>query len=293
MHSFTYKTTWGNEPKLCVYAFLMGIHSTNGGPYRSAFVGTSGLTMSPLVPGWGNNNVPAATEGNKRALTDADTYFPADSTGGVTHMMTGRDRDGDTSGHDYGSTNGYGVLTVDKSRYDGAKYDTIPNFAAGWMMFGSESSSVTHEMDTFTATGTNSTLSFASDVEYENEATSKAYAPYPSSDSIPTVNTNYTVTASFRMRRSSSSTVTMTDTFGLRLVIVDKADLRARINNAISAAYQADDFDSAAFTTFSNALQAAATVLGKPDATATDITNANGALKDAEQVLTNERAPVK
>ena len=279
MHSFTYKTVIGNEPKLAVYAFLMGIHSTNGGPYRSAFTGTSGLTMSPLVAGWNSSNVPAASADDDCHLLNADTYFPTDSTGGVTYMMSDRDRNGDTSGHDYGSTDGYGVLTVDWSRYHDMTFAILPNFAAGWMVFGCISSDELHELNSFTATDNSETLTFASNVNYVNGQTSQAFAPYTSLNSIPSTSTDYTVTANYRMRRSSSSTVTMTDTFGLHLIIVNKSDLRTAVNDAITRNLQPSDCSSSLFNAFENALRYASLILGKPDATAEEIETAENTLE--------------
>ena len=77
----TYKTFIGNEPKLNVYSFLVGIHSTGGGLYASKFMTTSGYTMSPLVPGWSNANVPPSNNDSNFALEGIiPTYFESSTS---------------------------------------------------------------------------------------------------------------------------------------------------------------------------------------------------------------------
>ena len=301
----TYKTTVGNEPKINAFAFIVGIHSTDGGPYRSAFVDTTATkqvtvgtdtvtlyTMSPLIEGWSsgygaNSHVPQSINKDDWKLPNCELYFPEDAHGGISYRETGRYRDGSTT-HRHGSTDGYGILTIDKSRYGSATYASIPNFAGGWMVFGNENSSEKHKVSSYTANGGDYSISFVSannGVDYSSGDRGLSYYPYYSNDTIPQNDTEYTVTINYAMRRWGSSTCDVYATFGLHVNVVDKTTLRQLVNDAISANYQSSDYDADLFTAFSNALKTAATKLGDVTASQTDIDAAAAALTAAENNL--------
>lgn len=281
---YKYKTSIGNEPVIVAYAFLVGIHSTKGisTSYESKFVGTADDKFKcPLVAGWGNANVP---EGDGDGFfKDYTTYFTQSANGGVS-AAGGRSRTGDKNLY-YGDTNSYGILNIDSSRYSGTTLNMIPNFGAGWMVQYSKSSSTTHKLASFVSE--DGALTFASNVNYTNEPgdQGEAFIGYKSSDMTPTTNTEYSVKADLNMERKNSSSVHMHLRFGLHINVVNKATLRAAINDAISANYQAFEYTSASLSAFNTKLKAAATVLGNPTASATQIQTAADELAAAESSL--------
>lgn len=288
---FKYKTSIGNEPVIVAYAFLVGIHGTQGvsTSFESKFVGTADDKFkSPLVPGWGNANVP---EGDGDGFfKDSATYFVQSANGGVSTAGT-RTRNGNKNIY-LGDAGTYGILNIDSSRYGGGTLNMIPNFSAGWMIQYSKDSSTTHKLSSFVSE--DGALTFASGVNYTNNPKDQgeAFMGYKSSDAIPSTNTEYSIKADMNMERSNSSSVHMHLRFGLHINIVNKGVLRSTINDAISANHQAFEYTSATYNAFIAKLKAAATVLGNPTVTAAQIQTATDELVAAENALVVATATV-
>ncbi len=290
---YQYKTTIGNEPVVTAFAFMTGVHGVAGGTYRSNFTATSGLKMSPMVPGWtSDNNVPKNLGDDSGHLSnnDASTYFTQDSNGGMS-VAYEREREG---GGDYyvGDNTGYGYVTVDKSRYAGQPLNTLPNFKGGWYVFRSKDSSKKSEMSGFSAVE-GGTLHISDTVDYTNGTNGEGYYGYaPSAASVaPSVTTMYTMQANFSMRRSNSSTATMHLKFGVQVRAVDKTALRAAVNTAIHNNYQSSQYSGV--DDLQAKLKAAAQVLGNPnvtqdqiDSAASTLTSATNAMVRAQHTLT-------
>ena len=281
---FKYKTSIGNEPVIVAYAFLVGIHGTQGDStsFESKFVGTADDKFkSPLVPGWANANVP---EGDGDGyFKDYATYFVQSANGGISAAGT-RTRSGSKNIY-YGDTNSYGILNIDSSRYGGGTLNMIPNFSAGWMVQHSKDSSTTHKVASFVSE--DGALTFASNVNYTNNPSDQgeAFVGYKSSDAVPTTNTEYSIKADMNMERSNSSSVHMHLRFGLHINIVDKGALRAAINDVVTANHQAFEYTSASYNAFLAKLKAAATVLGNPTVSNAQIQTAKDELAAAENAL--------
>ena len=276
---YKYKTSIGNEPVAVAYAFLTGITGTYGGAYRSKFLGTSGNTMNPILPGWGNSNVPSGDEDGY--FNDYLTYFAKDTNGGVSDAGH-RTRD-DSKSATYGTSAGGGYLTVDTSRYSGAALSAFPNFKAGWMIMYSDDSSVTHAMESFKTT--DNAISFAKDVNYTNGTTGEAFYGYVPTGTVPSSATTYTVRADVGFERSQSSHVHLYLQFGLKFNMVNKASLRSALNAAISNNFQDYEYDQSTYSLYQRYIANAATVLGNPDVTTTDINTAIDYLDQATDML--------
>ncbi len=258
------------------YAFVTGIHETEGGSYESGFTGISGKTMSPLVEGWSDVNVPSSA---KDAALNA-SYFPSVSghKGGIAdygYISKGDKDHGITI--DKGSGSIFGTIYVDKSRYysdSGISLNKIPNFYGGLMIHRSWDNNDLHDVEYFKTS--NNTLQFASNIDFGEDVGSgddgKALGLYPPIGNIPLNDTNYELVASIETRYAGKWTAISVDSgvgrlnlkFGLKIDMVDKGTLRDTINEAISENYQQGSYTAESWTTYVDALTAAIQTLGNP-----------------------------
>ena len=276
-HGHRYIPLSGNRPSLTAYAFVAGIHTATGGLFDCYYTGTSGYSMSPLVPGWSHANVPLGNEDGYIS----DEYYPANLnlTGGIaSHSRT---RSSDTS-VEAGSTDTVGTLRVDSSRYaPGTNLSAIPNFKSGFMIHYATNSSETHRLNGFAAT--NGGLSFTtSSIDYQEDEKAYAYGLYSPIGTVPNATTSYAMKASFSFERNNGAKkVTMDLIFAVAIETINKASLRTAINNAISANYQQKDYTEASYSTYNTAITKACTVLGNPAATSAEVSSAETTLSSA------------
>ena len=265
--------------------------------------------VSPLVPGWanvweGNKLVtgPAGAE-FKTADDDANVYdrenlyaektsdskFIESGDGGV--VFRNRERSGDTSRIMSSADNNWGTLIVDKSRT--TNFNQIPNLRGGYIIHFYASCSDEGKLDEFRST--DSAITVSSNIGFKN-GDGKGYGMSESdalSGEIPSSDTNYTMEAHFRYERDNSSGVNNYYRFGLRVKTVSKASLRSTYRDSIEEGWQADTAErghwsdsaksqwTSAYNSFISALDQAGTILGKPYANATEISDAVATLDAA------------
>ena len=202
------------------------------------------------------------------------------------------------SDEDASCVGGTAYLIVDTSRF--TNYNQIPNFTIGadinysdcWNDNGEENTCSRFVFGTSHST-TNpddlgGTLIYSASRDGNNGT--------PISDAerhigvIDTaISTSYTcVTVGSRLYGKSSSARTAKAWAYCDFTYTDKTELRALVNKVIKASNQQNWCTSASWSTFESAFSAASLVLGRPDATQTEIDNAKASLKSAFEALKYE-----
>ena len=266
--------------------------------------------VSPLVPGWanvwdGDNFVTGSagaefkTANDDAYVNDRDTIY-GETTSNSKFIESGnggvyfheRDRD-DSEDRTYGSASySWGTLYVDTSRV--TNYNQIPNLRGGFICHYYARSGKTGKLDSFRSTDEKITVT--SNIDYRN-GDGKGYGMSSSetlSGEVATSDTSYTMQAKYCFRNSNSHTINLYNEFGLNVKPVNKSALRNSYRDAIEQAWQSDtatrgNWNSSAanswatsYNNYAAALDNAGTILGKPYATSTEISNALSSLNSAK-----------
>ena len=303
--SYTYSTSIGNEPKLAAFTFITGVHYVGNtttfnddergvSNYYDQYNTTSSkgaYGLSPLIPNWKTTAQFKENENDKGYIQDwntvygertSSTSFVESGNGGVYFRQ--RERSGSTSKTYGGISNAWGTLYVDTSRIN--NFNQIPNLRGGFIIHYYSSSGDKGRLNSFKTT--DDSVSIVSNIDYRNGdgvgyGMSSAEAL---SGSVPTSNKDYTLQASFSFKRSNSSTVDNYYEFGFKVRPVNKSSLRNAYRTAIEAGWQEETGShngwptsvrnswTTAYNNFKSALEQAGTILGKPYASATEISNA-------------------
>ena len=257
--------------------------------------------LSPLIPGWASvwsggelGTGPAGalfkTADGDANIYDRDTIYGERTTslnsafieqgnGGV--YFHNRDRGG--TSRTFGSTNlAWGTLFVDTSRV--TNFNQIPNLRGGFIVHRYDSSGTKGKLTSFQST--DGSITIMSEIDYRN-GDGKGYG-MTSAEALSgsPMNKDYTMESYFNYERKNSSGVHLRFDFGLKVRAVSKASLRSAYRAAIENGWQSataanNGWSSSvqsqwvsAYNSFASALDTAGTVLGKPYATALEISSA-------------------
>ena len=257
--------------------------------------------LSPLIPGWASvwsggelGTGPAGalfkTADGDAYIYDRDTIYGERTTslnsafieqgnGGV--YFHNRDRGG--TSRTFGSTNlAWGTLFVDTSRV--TNFNQIPNLRGGFIVHRYDSSGTKGKLTSFQST--DGLITIMSEIDYRN-GDGKGYG-MTSAEALSgaPMNKDYTMESYFNYERKNSSGVHLRFDFGLKVRAVSKASLRSAYRAAIENGWQSataanNGWSSSvqsqwvsAYNSFASALDTAGTVLGKPYATASEISSA-------------------
>ena len=257
--------------------------------------------LSPLIPGWASvwsggelGTGPAGalfkTADGDANIYDRDTIYGERTTslnsafieqgnGGV--YFHNRDRGG--TSRTFGSTNlAWGTLFVDTSRV--TNFNQIPNLRGGFIVHRYDSSGTKGKLTSFQST--DGSITIMSEIDYRN-GDGKGYG-MTSAEALSgaPMNKDYTMESYFNYERKNSSGVHLRFDFGLKVRAVSKASLRSAYRAAIENGWQSataanNGWSSSvqsqwvsAYNSFASALDTAGTVLGKPYATASEISSA-------------------
>ena len=317
---YDYNARIGDEPILASFSFITGVHfvgnntSLNNDKQRSvsnyydqytlsSSKGAFGL--SPLIPNWSTLAAFKGDNGDQEGrIADADTVYNEMSSsspfiesgnGGVFYRSRIRERE---DSYTIGSADyNWGTLYVDTSRV--SNYNQIPNLKGGFICHSYWHCGKEHELESFGAD--DNSISIMNYVNYKN-GDGKGYGMTDSDrlSGTPQEKT-YTMRARYKMRVDSVNTakVRLNILFGLRVHIVNKGSLRTAYRAAIENGWQEDTASkngwtasvqsswTAAYSAYKTALQEAGTVLGRPYADATAVSNALNKLNSAVKALSD------
>ncbi len=314
--SYVYKTSIGNEPKLAAFSFITGVHYVgNTTTYTDEERGVSNyydryntssskgaFGLSPLIPNW-SSTAQFKTADDNANVTDRDIIYGETAVGNSKFIVSGnggvyfrgRQRDGSTEKYIGNSSTSWGVLYVDTSRVN--NYNQIPNLRGGFICHYYTNSSDQGKLDTFQSD--DGTITIMSNIDYRN-GDGKGYG-MTSSEALKGTpdNKTYTMRGKYTFERSNSSTVHFYEDFGLQVNTVNKGSLRSVYRDAIESGWQlktgeykgwsssAQSSWTSAYNTLASALDTAGTILGKPYATASEVTSAYNSLNNAKTACDN------
>ncbi|MDD7615454.1 MAG: InlB B-repeat-containing protein, partial [Clostridiaceae bacterium] len=314
--SYVYKTSIGNEPKLAAFSFITGVHYVgNTTTYNDTERGVNNYYdqyttdtekgaygLSPLIPNW-STTAQFKTAADNAVINDNEIVYGETTVGNSKFIVSGnggvyfraRQRDDSKDKYIGSSTTSWGNLYVDSSRV--TNYNQIPNLRGGFICHFYASSGEKGSLQTFQTT--DGAITVMSNIDYRN-GDGKGYGMTSSEALYGTPeNKAYTMRANYMFQRSNSSTVHFLHDFGLNVYLVNKGSLRNLYREVIENGWQsatasrngwsssAQSSWTSAYNTFASALDTAGTILGKPYATASEVTSAYNALNSAKTACDN------